>query len=102
MLNWKSGKVKVKMSESSDKELSARITGKFAVHKSVNIKTPNKWAVTHVPTGLLLTELDKRAACVDLVEDLSKEIFGFTYMSADRLKNHAAKIVNVISAFQPE
>lgn len=100
MLIWKTAEFKAHMVEQEDRVIKGKSTGKFAIHKSLG--TDNKWSITHVPSGLKLTDRDTQEGCVKLIEELSRSIYGFTFMGTSRLKENGTKIVEVITGMTPE
>ena len=97
MLKWEKAKFTVKLKPDevpNEKTVVGRKSGKFAVHKSVGARD---WTITHIPTGLKLTDRGTRDDCVHLVETLSRKIYGFTYMSRERLAQNSQRISEVIT-----
>ncbi len=102
MLIWKNVKfdIPVRDPEKAAVPVAGKQVGKFAVHKSIDHKT--KWTVTHIPTGLKLIDMSTKQGCVRLVEELSKRIYGFPYMSRDRLVDNKKKIQSVVVSMAAE
>ena len=98
-MRWKKITVDVKTVD-GEKTVTGRGIGKFVVHK--NIANVGNWTITHSPTGLKLTDMGSKETAVRCVETLSKKIFGFPYMSKERLFENSRRIESVIREFAGE
>ena len=99
MLNWKKKKVEIKLTNGESKIVSGRSAGNFCVHKSSEPKpsTGEEWVITHAPSGRKLTARSSQKKCVDLIEELSSNVFGFIYMPVSRLRDSSDTIMRIVS-----
>lgn len=98
MLNWKRKKVVVRIVGGDTEEIVGRSVGNFCIHKTVEDapKIGEEWTVTHIPSGRKFITRSTQKGCVDLVEELSSNIFGFIYMPLNKLKQAAPKIMGIV------
>jgi len=91
MLYWKKKRITIRTTEGNDIEVQGKAAGYFVIHKSLHNK--KLWTITHAPTGMaLVKEVSSRNLCTHIVESISQDVFGFPYMSLDRLKNNVSAI----------
>ena len=74
------------------RDVSGRGVGNWIVHKSIGGGAVETWTISHTPTGLRLAKLHTQKDCVDLLEYVSRGVFGFTYYNIDRLKERREDI----------
>lgn len=101
MLYWQNyrGTVKTRGDNEQivDSPVSGTRAGYWGVHKNTH---DHKWSITHTKTGLYLQDnMRSKKHAKDLVEHLSKSIYGFAYFSMDRLKNNRDKISESLTEY---
>lgn len=94
-LNWKRSRGEILCGGEDDRvRVVGRGTGNWLVHKAY--KESGSWSVTHTPSGRQLAKLATQQECVELVEHLSKKVFGFTHLGIGRIKQRGEHISKVM------
>lgn len=97
MLNWKKKTITVR-TRGDDVPVTGFSVGYFVVHKSLSNKS--LWTVTHAPTGMaLIQNMKSRKNAKELVESVSGNVFGFVYMSVDRIRENKVAIQKAINGY---
>ena len=96
-LNWKRSRAEILCGAAdapTAKTVVGRGTGNWLVHKASGDNTA--WSVTHKPSGRELAKLSTQQECIDLIEHLSKKVFGFTHLGVGRIKQRGEHISKVM------
>lgn len=104
-LHWSRKSAGILVGDDPDvrKKVKGRGTGNWIVHKSIGSNQGNEqWTITHTPTGRLLSKHASQQECIDLVEHMSRKVFGFTHLGIDRIIERSEDISKLLQVWIAE
>lgn len=101
-LNWSRARGEISTRDDGEQEkvpkkVSGRSTGNWIVHKTYgDHPVQQAWTITHRPSGLWFAKLSTQQECVDLVEHLSRKVFGFSHYGIERIQSRKEHIQEIM------